>query len=226
MRQLRDNPALEEDDKVMGNFAEFYQQGGVWMHAIALTAILGAGVMIERFIFLFFRFNINGGQFFNQIQKLVMANNIDRAIKLCNAADKAALARVIKAGLTRANKSEADIAGAVEEAMLEVGPAISKRVPMISALANIATLLGLLGTIFGMIEAFQAVATVSADQRATALAKGIAIAINTTGFGLMVAIPLLSAHIFISNLAKKISDEIDLYAVKLENLLAARVRQG
>ena len=87
--------------------------------------------MIERFIFLFFRFNINGGQFFNQIQKLVMANNIDRAIKLCNAADKAALARVIKAGLTRANKSEADIAAAVEEAMLEVAPAISKRVPMI-----------------------------------------------------------------------------------------------
>jgi len=210
----------------MGNFAEFYQQGGAFMHAIALAAIMGSGVMIERFIFLFFRFNINGGQFFNQIQKLVMANNIDRAIKLCNAADKAALARVIKAGLTRANKSEADIAAAVEEAMLEVGPAISKRVPMISALANIATLLGLLGTIFGMIEAFRAVATVSADQRATALAKGISIAINTTGFGLMVAIPLLATHIFISNLAKKISDEVDLYAVKLENLLSARVRQG
>lgn len=210
----------------MDNFAEFYQDGGIFMHFIALTAIIGAGVTIERFIFLFFRFNINGGQFFNQIQKLVMANNIDRAIKLCNAADKAALARVIKAGLTRANKSEADIAAAIEEATLEVGPSIGKRVPMISALANIATLLGLLGTIFGMIAAFKAVATVSADQRATALAKGISIAINTTGFGLLVAIPLLAMHIFISNLAKKISDEVDLYAVKLENLLAARVRQG
>jgi biopolymer transport protein ExbB len=210
----------------MGNFAEFYQQGGDWMHAIALTAIVVSGVIIERFIFLFFRFNINGGQFFNQIQKLVMANNIDRAIKLCNAADKAALARVIKAGLTRANKGEADISSAIEEAMLEVGPAISKRIPMIPAMANIATLLGLLGTVFGMIEAFHAVATVAADQRATALAKGISIAINTTGFGLMVAIPLLAAHVFISSLAKKIADEVDLYAVKLENLLSARVRQS
>ena len=146
----------------MDNFAEFYQEGGFWMHFIALTAVIGAGVTIERFIFLFFRFNINGGQFFNQIQKLVMANNIDRAIKLCNAADKAALARVIKAGLTRANKSESDIAAAIEEASLEVGPAIGKRITMISALANIATLLGLLGTIFGMIDAFEAVATVSA----------------------------------------------------------------
>src|SRR5690349_19334688 len=167
-------------------FAEFYQDGGFWMHFIALSAVLGAGVTIERFIFLFFRFNINGAQFFNQIQKLVMANNIDRAIKLCNAADKAALARVMKAGLTRANKSEADIAAAIEEAMLEVSPAITKRISMIAAVANIATLLGLLGTIFGMIDAFTAVAVAAADQRSQALAKGISIAINTTGFGLMV----------------------------------------
>jgi biopolymer transport protein ExbB/TolQ len=196
------------------------------MYSIAVCAVLGAGVMIERFIFLFFRFNINGAQFFNQIQKLVMANNIDRAIKLCNAADKAALARVMKAGLTRANKSEADIAAAIEEAMLEVSPAITKRISMIAAVANIATLLGLLGTIFGMIDAFTAVAVAAADQRSQALAKGISIAINTTGFGLMVAIPLLSAQVFIQGLAKKIADEVDLYAVKLENLLAARVRQG
>lgn len=208
------------------DFAQFYQEGGAWMHPIAICAVLGAGVMIERFIFLFFRFNINGAQFFNQVQKLVMANNIDRAIKLCNAADKAALARVMKAGLTRANKSEADIASAIEESMLEVGPAITKRLSMIAAVANIATLLGLLGTIFGMIDAFNAVAVAAADQRSQALAKGISIAINTTGFGLMVAIPLLSAQVFIQGLAKKITDEVDLYAVKLENLLAARVRQG
>lgn len=208
------------------DFAQFYQESGVWMHPIAICAVLGAGVMIERFIFLFFRFNINGAQFFNQVQKLVMANNIDRAIKLCNAADKAALARVMKAGLTRANKSEADIASAIEEAMLEVSPAISKRISMIAAVANIATLLGLLGTIFGMIDAFNAVAVAAADQRSQALAKGISIAINTTGFGLMVAIPLLSAQVFIQGLAKKITDEVDLYSVKLENLLAARVRQG
>jgi biopolymer transport protein ExbB/TolQ len=210
----------------MDNFAQFYDDGGGFMHAISLCAILGAGIMIERFIFLFFRFNINGSQFFNQIQKLVMANNIDRAIKLCNAADKTALARVIKAGLTRANKGEADIAASIEEAMLEVGPLINKRVAMIAAIANIATLLGLLGTVMGMLAAFKAVATAAADQRSQALAQGIGIAMNTTGFGLMVAIPLLASHIFISNLAKKISDDVDLYSVKLENLLSARARQG
>lgn len=210
----------------MGDFATFYANGGVFMHTIALCAVLGLAVTVERFIFLFFRFNINGQQFFNQIQKLVMANNIDRAIKLCNAADKAALARVIKAGLTRANKTEADISAAIEEAMLEVTPPVNKRVSTIPAIANIATLLGLIGTIFGMLEAFAAVADAPADQRSTALARGIGIAMNTTGFGLMVAIPLLAAHVFIAGLAKKISDELDLFSVKLENLLAARVRHS
>ena len=133
---------------------------------------------------------------------------------------------MVEAGLTRANKTEVDISAAIEEAMLEVTPAINKRVAMIAAVANVATLLGLLGTIFGMLDAFRAVADAPADQRSTALARGIGIAMNTTGFGLMVAIPLLASHIFISNLAKKISDEVDLYSVKLENLLAARVRQG
>jgi biopolymer transport protein ExbB/TolQ len=132
----------------------------------------------------------------------------------------------MKAGLTRANKSEADISSAIEEVMFEVSFVILKCILMIAAVANIATLLGLLGTIFGMIDAFNAVAVAAADQRSQALAKGISIAINTTGFGLMVAIPLLSAQVFIQGLAKKITDEVDLYSVKLENLLAARVRQG
>ena len=210
----------------MGEIKKAFATGGIWMYLILGVSILALGVVIERFVFIFFKYNINAHAFMAQIQKLVMANNIDRAIKLCNAADKAALARVVKAGLTRANKSESDISSAIEESMLEVGPAINKRIAMIAAIANIATLLGLLGTIFGMLEAFRAVADAPADQRSTALARGIGIAMNTTGFGLMVAIPLLAAHIFISNLAKKISDEVELYSVKLENLLAARVRHS
>jgi biopolymer transport protein ExbB/TolQ len=208
------------------NFGKFYTEGGLFMHFIALCGVIGVGVTIERFIFLFFRYNINGAQFFNQVQKLVMASNIDRAIKLCNAADRAVLARVVKAGLTRANKSEPEISSAIEEAILEVGPGISNRLPVVVAVANIATLLGLLGTVVGMIDAFTAVASVAADQRAQALAKGIGIAMNTTGFGLLVAIPLLAVHVFLNGLAKKISEEVDLYSVKLQNLLAARIRQG
>ena len=210
----------------MGELARAYNEGGFMMHFIALMSIIGIAIIIERFIYLFIKYNINGTAFMAQIQKLVMANNIDRAIKLCNAAPSAALPKVIKAGLTRANKGEIEILNAVEEATLEVVPLIQKRTDQLQAVGNIATLLGLLGTIMGMIQAFAAVASAAPDQKATMLAQSISIAMNTTAFGLVVAIPCMAAHAFLSSVVKKIIDEIDQYSVKLENLLVARSKGG
>ena len=206
----------------MGAIQQFMESGGSFMYVIAAVSVVALAVMVERFIFLFFRFNINANAFMAQIQKLVMANNIDRAIKLCNAAQNAALPKVIKAGLTRANKGEMEIANAVEEASLEVLPAIQKRTSTLPSLAQVATYLGLLGTIFGMIAAFEAVASAPPEQKATALAGAIAIAMNTTAFGLIVAIPCMAVHIILSNITTKIIQEIDQYSVKLENLLISR----
>jgi biopolymer transport protein ExbB/TolQ len=206
----------------MAAAAEFFVSGGPFMYPIALVSVLGIAIIVERFIFLFFKYNINANQFMAQIQKLVMANNIDRAIKLCNAAPSAALPKVIKAGLTRANKGEIEIANAIEEASLEVIPNITKRTPTLQAVSNLATMLGLLGTIMGLIEAFDAVAKAPPDQKTTMLTAAIAIAMNTTGFGLMVAIPVIAAYVFLNNTSKKIIDEIDQYSVKLQNLLVSR----
>ena len=196
------------------------------MYVILGVSIIGFGVMIERFIFLFFKYNLNASAFMAQIQKLVIANNIDRAIKLCNAAPSAALARVIKAGLTRANKSEVEIQNAIEEATLDVIPQIQKRTNSLAAIANVATLLGLLGTIFGMIGAFESLDQAAADKRQEALGKNISTAMYTTAFGLIVAVPCLGMHIFLTNVTKKIIDEIDQYSVKLENLLISRGKSG
>ena len=207
---------------MFATIANSYVQGGGFMHPIAAVSVIGIAIMIERFYALFFKYNISADQFMAQIQKLVMANNIDRAIKLCNAAPSAALPKVIKAGLTRANKGEIEIANAIEEATLEVIPNITKRTGMLQAVGNIATLLGLLGTIVGMIQAFAAVANAPPDQKTAMLTAAIAIAMNTTAFGLIVAIPCLAAHVFLSNITKKIVDEIDQYSVKLQNLLVSR----
>jgi len=196
------------------------------MYVILVVSIIAIGIIIERFIFLFFKYNINAHAFMAQIQKLVMANNIDRAIKLCNAAPSAALPKVVKAGLTRANKGEMEIQNAIEEATLEVLPQIMKRTATLQALANIATLLGLLGTIIGLIEAFEALESATPDTRQELLSKGIALAMNTTAFGLIVAIPAMVAHLFLSGMTKKIVDEIDQYSVKLENLLVSRGKGG
>ncbi|NUN14742.1 MAG: MotA/TolQ/ExbB proton channel family protein [Myxococcales bacterium] len=210
----------------MDEIAKAMSEGGIWMYVILATSIVGVGIIIERFIFLFFKYNINASAFMSTIQKLVMANKIDQAIKLCNAAPTAALARVVKAGLTRANKSESEIQNAVEEATLEVVPLIQKRTNSLQAIANIATLLGLLGTIIGMIGAFNDLAVVSADKRQEALGRNISLAMNTTAFGLIVAIPCMAAHVFLTNVTKKIIDEIDQYSVKLENLLISRLSGG
>jgi len=212
----------------MGGIAKFYSDGGVWMHPILFMSVIGLGVMIERFIFLYFKYNINAQAFMAQIQKLVMANNIDRAIKLCNAAPSAALPKVIKAGLTRANKGPEEIQNAVEEATLEVVPIVTKRTTVLQQIANIATLLGLFGTILGLIAAFEALGkeNIPPDQRQRALANGISIAMNTTAFGLAVAIPCLAAQVFLTSVTKKIIDEIDQYSVKLENLLISRLHGG
>ncbi len=205
----------------MDSIAKAMSEGGIWMYIILATSIVGVGIMIERFVMLFFKYNINATAFMAQIQKLVMANSIDKAIKLCNAAPSAALARVIKAGLTRANKSSDEIQNAVEEATLEVIPFIQRRTNTLAAIANIATLMGLLGTIIGMIGAFSDMATVAPDKRQEALGRNISLAMNTTAFGLIVAIPTMLAHLFLSGISKRIVDEIDQYSVKLENLLVA-----
>ncbi len=210
----------------MGAIADAFRNGGIWMYLILVVSIVAIGIIIERFIFLFFKYNINANAFMAQIQKLVMAGNVDRAIKLCNAAPAAALPKVVKAGLTRANKGEVQIQNAIEEATLEVIPMVTRRTPALLALANIATLLGLLGTIIGLIEAFAALETAAPEDRQRLLAGGIALAMNTTAFGLVVAIPTMLAHLFLSGISKRIVEEIDQYSVKLENLLVAHSKGG
>lgn len=200
------------------------KEGGVWMIPILVVAVFALAIAFERLFYILFRANINSTAFMAQIQKLIMANNIDRAIKLCNAEPHAALPRVVKAGLTRANRNEKDIENAIDEAILEVGPKVNKRTNYLAMLANVATLLGLLGTIWGLIEAFKAVATAPPELKQNMLAGGISMAMYTTAGGLMVAIPILLIHSIVLNRSNKILDDVDYYGLKVVNLLAARRR--
>ena len=210
----------------MAAIAEAFRDGGIWMYIILAISVVALGVALERFFFLFFKYNMNAQAFMAQIQKLVMADNVDRAIKLCNAAPSRALPQVIKAGLTRANKGEVEIQNAIEEATLEIVPMIQKRTPALQTIANVATLAGLLGTIMGLIEAFEALESATPENRQRMLSRGIAMAMNTTAFGLIVAIPTLVAHLILAGITKKILNEIDMYSVKLENLLVTRGKGG
>jgi len=201
-----------------------FQKGGPFMIPLLVFGVFAAAIAAERLYYILFRANINGTAFFAQIQKLIMANNIDRAIKLCNAEPNAALPRVLKAGLTRANRGDIEIQNAVDESLLEVFPQLTKRTPYLTMLANVATLTGLLGTIQGLIMAFEAVAHASAETKQTLLASGISVAMFTTMSGLVVAVPTIILTSIITNKTTKIMDEVELYATKTVNLLGARRR--
>ncbi len=208
----------------MVNPVTMFSEGGPFMYVILACAVFAMAIAFERMFYIVFRANINSTAFMARIQQLIMANNIDRAIKLCNAEPHAALPRVVKAGLTRANRTEKEIENAIDEATLEVGPALNKRTPYLSMLANVATLVGLLGTIMGLIQAFDAVAHASAEMKQTLLAAGISVAMYTTAGGLIVAVPTLVLHSIVMARTNKILDDVDQYGVKTVNLLTARRR--
>jgi biopolymer transport protein ExbB len=199
-----------------------FQDGGTWMIPIALCLAVAVGLSIERFVRLFMQLNIDGPSFMFEVQKYILANDLDGAIRVCNGAGNAALAKVIKAGLQRASRDDQQIQNAIDASSLEMVPKLEKRLPYLAVIANIATLLGLLGTISGLIRSFAAVSLADPAQRQAILAKGIAEAMNATAFGLITAIFAMVAHSILTGRATKILEEIDEFGVKLLDLLGAR----
>ena len=197
----------------------------LFMYAIALFAALALAIFIERFYYIMIRSNINADKFMAEIRKLVAGGNMDRAIALCDKGKQKALPFVVLRGLKRAIESEAldfrAIQNAVDEGTLEVIPKLQERTNYLSMFANVATLTGLMGTIFGLIIAFNAVGGegIPEADKTRFLAAGISAAMNTTIWGLMVAIPRLSAYTYLTNRTTKIIDEMDEHLVKLINLI-------
>jgi biopolymer transport protein ExbB len=202
--------------------AEFFKEGGPFMYVNLVSSSVAVAIILERAISLNFRLSINGPPFMEQITKLVMTGHIDRGIKLCGAAPNSVLARVIRAGLSRANRGEAEVARALEESILEVTPLLQRRIQSLWSIANIATLLGLIGTITGLIAAFRSLGAVAAEQKNLVLSKGISEAMNNTAFGLGIAVTCIVAHLLLTSKAKGMLEEIELDALKLENLLVRR----
>ena len=203
----------------MQHLAEFFEQGGFFMYVNLVCSVITIGIIVERAIFFLGKGSVNAKAFLEQIRKLVAANNVDRAIKLCSATE-APVAQVAKAGLVRLPKGEAAVATGVEEALTDATPNLKKRIGVLWSLANIATLIGLLGTISGLIGAFAAVGKAAAEQRSQLLSLKISEAMNNTALGLGIAATCMIGHVFLSAASKKQQHELEAFAMKLENLLA------
>lgn len=203
----------------MGAFGNFIASGGSWMYAILSIMIVSLAIIIERFIVLNFRNRIDSAAFVNKVMELIQRGNLAGAVEFCSMS-QAALPRIARAGLEESAKSNGDVQNAMEVAAMNEIPKIERRTPYLSLLANIATLLGLLGTIFGLIDSFQAVTSADASQKATLLAAGIAVAMNTTAFGLIVAIPSLVFYSMLNERTTHITDEINENAARIYQRLS------
>ncbi|MEO8212494.1 MAG: MotA/TolQ/ExbB proton channel family protein, partial [Myxococcales bacterium] len=163
----------------MQGLAQFLEQGGTLMYVNLVVSIIALAMIVDRAIFFLGKGSVNARAFLEQIRKLVLANNIDRAVKLCSATE-APVAQVARAGLQRTHRGEIAVAQAIEETLVDVTPLLKKRVQILWSIANIATLVGLLGTVVGLIRAFGAVSAAKPEERSALLAKGISEALNNT----------------------------------------------
>jgi biopolymer transport protein ExbB len=200
----------------------FFQQGGVFMYVNLFWCACALAVVVERIVTLVFRYNLNAGPFLDEVTKLVRMGNVNRAVQLCSAAPDKPLAKVLRAGLARAEQGELEVAKAVEEAVLEHTPQVQTRISWLWSIANIATLVGLIGTIAGLIDTFRSLGDVPAEKKQELLAAGISEAMNNTFFGLTIAVVCIIAHLFLMSYARRVVDVIELSALKLENLLSRR----
>lgn len=204
---------------------EYLDKGGWMMYVILSVSIIGVMIFLERVFALYLSRRLHAKAFIQKIIDHVEHRRFREALDMCEISSKHPLAKVMKAGLLRANRRDKDIERAMENEMLATLPDLQKRVAFLALLANIATLLGLLGTIFGLIAAFTSVAAASAAARQEALASGISQAMYTTAFGISVAVPLLFFHHIVSKRMERIMVEVEGGASALLVALTGVVRE-
>jgi biopolymer transport protein ExbB/TolQ len=206
-----------------GQVLAFFQQGGIFMYLILLSGAVATAVSIERYVVLYLKSSMAARAFVNKVCNHIKSGDLDQAVKLTRA-KKTPLSRIVGAAVAVRSGDERDIQNAVDEAALSEIPILQDRTPYLATIAQIATLLGLLGTIVGLMQSFSAVQGAASEQRAMLLAAGISTALNTTALGLIVAVPTTVAYSVLQRKTERLVEQIDEASVRVMNLLTARQR--
>lgn len=198
----------------------FFQSGGPFMYPIAAVLILGLVISFERWLVLSSARVRNRSAFKKAMQHLVKRDYA--TLMKVGGESSVPMYKIVAAGISRFSNSRrrSDVESAMEEGVMEALPRLEKRTQYLATLANVATLLGLLGTIVGLIAAFSAVADADPTEKASLLSSSISVAMNTTAFGLISAIPLLLMHAILQTKTTEIVDSFEMASVKVINVLA------
>lgn len=199
--------------------SEVFSKGGPFFIVNTFFLAVVIALIVERAMYFLGRGHLNAKAFLEQIKRLLAANNVDRAKKLCDATS-APVARVAKAGLNRLHRGEAAVAQAMEETMTDAMPEVKTRIGALWSMANISTLTGLLGTITGLITTFASLGEANPAEKEAKLSEGIAEAMYNTAYGLAIALLCMVAHLLLSAAMKKVISDLEAFALRFENLLA------
>ena len=200
---------------------KFLMAGGFWVVPILLTGALGLGIVLERTIKLA-RAEVANRKVWGKLEPILHEGDFDKAREMTTA-DKSYISQILSAGLERQGvvRRREDFEIAMDEVMMSVVPQLEKRTPYTALFANVATLLGLLGTIMGLISAFEAVATAAPSEKSALLSASISEAMSCTALGLLVAIPMLAANLYLNLKASTIIDSLEMASLKTVNSIAA-----
>jgi biopolymer transport protein ExbB len=201
-------------------FAEF-NEGGPFMYAILTISLFALTMIIRKAYQLWYRYRLAEDEITKAILKQIESNNYARAIQYCNGRSHP-LTAIIKAALIRANKSEKEIRRAVEVAAADEIPRFKRGVAFLPHLANISTMLGLLGTIRGLIIAFSGMEGGDAVKRQEALSTGIALAFRATFFALSVAVFLVLMFVVLNSKQNKILDKMEHVSTTVVDMIVTK----
>jgi biopolymer transport protein ExbB len=219
---------LRQEDSVMDSIYSivgFFVAGGPFMYPILIVFAVGTAIAVERYVTLTI-LTARNHNVWSKVQPALMNGDFENAREMTSK-DDSAISRLLSLGLARqgAVRRREDIEIAMEEGMMEIIPQLEKRTAYVALASNIATLLGLLGTIMGLIQAFTAVSDANPAEKADLLSASISVAMNTTAFGLIVAIPLLITHTVLTAKTGAIVDGLEMASVKVLNVISAKSRR-
>jgi biopolymer transport protein ExbB/TolQ len=210
----------------METLYSIFKEGGVPLYLnVFIVSVVSVAIIVERLIALLGHTRVDVEQFTNMMVKLVKQGHNDQALKLCSST-RHPIAKVCRAGLNKADGGMLEISSAIDEEMMRAIPQLEKRVGSLWALANIATLIGLVGTIFGLITSFKGLEGVSPEEKSAFLARGISEALNNSAVGLTIAVVCMIGHLLLTTMSKKIVHSMELNASVLENFLLQRGTSG
>ena len=203
----------------------FFVAGGPFMYPILLVFSIGIAIAIERYVMLTQVRRRNDGMW-TRLEPALASGDFEKARQMTSK-DDSTVSRLLSMGLARqgAVRRREDIEIAMEESMMEIIPQLEKRTSYVALGASIATLLGLLGTIIGLIQAFTAVANANPAEKADLLSASISVAMNTTAFGLIAAIPLLVTHSVLTAKTGEIVDSLEMASVKALNVITSLAKR-